>query len=39
MKRSSWIIWVGLKSNDKHPYESKAGEDMRPPDEEEAMWP
>lgn len=24
--RSCWIIWVGLKSNDKHPYKRHTGE-------------
>lgn len=29
MKRSSWIMGVGPKSNDKYPYERKTEEDLR----------
>lgn len=33
MKRSSWIIWVGPKSNDKYSYERKAEGDLRQTEE------
>ena len=37
MRRQSWIIWIGLKSNDKCPNKRKAYGELRQAEEEKTQ--